>query len=71
MENKWISIKDDYPNFGERVLVVLNGDVFNKQIEIADLIVGNDWYFGDNWSNQFASKFVTHWMELPDAPVEL
>lgn len=64
---QWISVKDRLPDKNVEVLVCLNGDVFSKQIELAMLFT-EGWYFGDDWSNGYASGFVTHWIALPEPP---
>ncbi len=65
--NKWISVKDKLPEKYKRVLVNLNGEVFHNKTEIAEFC-GNNWYFGDDWSNEYVSQFVSYWMPLPSLP---
>ena len=60
----WVSVEDRFPEDGERVLVVWDGEVDtliydaddNTYLNVFDEII-NPW-------------FITHWMSLPEPPKE-
>lgn len=72
--NQWVSTADRLPPSGELVLVVLNGEYqdallrFKNAIELASCNDG-DWII--EWLPNWENAQVTHWMRLPDLPVDL
>lgn len=70
MENKWISIKDEKPVFGEHVLVFCS--IYGRYIASYEFI-GE--FNGEGFGNWHDGKRLgvlppTHWQPLPDPPKE-
>lgn len=57
----WISVEDELPKDGEKVLGY--NPNFNAPL-VCDCYAGK---FGEGWS-YFDSGFITHWMPMPEAP---
>ena len=72
--NKWISVEDRLPPYGQKVLaywrpVDHKERPFHRQIIIAEQTpygVDGDWWA--NGRNYDTETFITHWMPLPEPP---
>lgn len=70
---KWISVKDELPDFNDRVLVYNEQkrmDGINHDYRVAEIrSISKDgalWYI----TNNFRTTQITHWMPLPETPKE-
>ena len=76
---KWISIKEERPEFRVEVLISYTyGSILNKQEQTYATIVGKDsegdFLWIDRISGQYLNKdivAITHWMNKPDNPIVL
>lgn len=58
---EWVSVKDNIPDIGKRVLVCIGREF---------VLVGSR-FEGSRWVDQrgeFYARSVTHWAELPEPP---
>ena len=62
----WISISDKLPDGNRNVLVVASGKICIGDFEG---IINHQWWINDT-EGYHKSMAVTHWMELPELPVE-
>ena len=71
--NQWVSTADRLPPSGEVVLVLLSGKhkhfKFINAMELARHIDGEGWII--EWLPDWEVAQVSHWMRLPDLPVDL
>ena len=65
LNRQWISVKERFPEIGQRVLVYdKNGVQGGWDIDIEKRVEG------DFWSEGGIHSGITHWMPLPEAPKE-
>ena len=81
--SKWISVSDDLPGFGKKVLVYWRPidheqRPYHREIVIAERTVyspdgehsyDSKWWWS-NGRHYDTDTFITHWMELPGTPDE-
>lgn len=60
---EWISVKDRLPETGKNVLVVVKGEVHEGVLGMVFWTVPN--------AESYCNKDVTHWMPLPEPPVDV
>lgn len=65
-KNKWNSVKDILPDNNRNVLVVTSGKICIGDFES---VINHQWWINDT-EGYHKSMAVTHWMELPELPVE-
>ena len=65
-KNKWNSVKDILPDNNRNVLVVVSGKICIGDFES---VINHQWWINDT-EGYHKSMAVTHWMELPELPVE-
>jgi hypothetical protein len=69
----WCSVKDELPEFGERVLIVSLLPSGYREIRVANLFQCRNEETGEettSWTNPVKNETVTHWMPLPEPPEE-
>lgn len=73
-QTKWISVKDRLPEYGQSILIVINGHVQ----PITYMFDGNDdeswyepYYFDGTDDFIWDPQYITHWMPLPKPPNEI
>lgn len=59
---KWIPVSERYPNHGDVVLIYTKG----KDIQVFQWDNEYDGWVGDRYN--YSTKYVTHWMPLPEPP---
>jgi hypothetical protein len=59
--DKWISVKEKLPDSNEKVLAINRG--------LTDLARFEETHWFSLCSNSIVRNAITHWMELPDAPI--
>lgn len=62
----WNSVKDILPDNNRNVLVVVNSKICIGDFEG---VINHQWWINDT-EGYHKSMAVTHWMELPELPVE-
>lgn len=73
MEQQWISVKDQLPEFGKAVLVNFKNKIPKIKISCLDAIESKRNVFVIPYSGGIEEEFtesVTHWMPLPEPPTE-
>ena len=61
---RWITVEERLPEIGQYVLCLCRANIFCVLRRDKD----GDWY--ENPAHVYMSKFVTHWMPLPEPPKE-
>ncbi|MGL4757454.1 MAG: DUF551 domain-containing protein [Aeromonadaceae bacterium] len=68
--NKWISIEDRLPDYGEFVIVSDENGIVQRCMYALDSDEDGIDFWGDNYDmcDGFDVGFFTHWMPLPESP---
>ena len=61
---QWIPVSERYPNHGDVVLIYTK----DKDIQVFQWDNEYDGWVGDRYN--YSTKYVTHWMPLPEPPKE-
>jgi hypothetical protein len=70
-QNDWRSVKDELPEFGERVLIVSFFPSGHRDMRVANMFQCRNEETGEettSWTNPVRNETITHWMPLPEPP---